>query len=99
LLAERVISRRGLVRAIRTGLQVDLTTVMAGLEFEEVWRQRRLFRVDRVGIPVASLAHIVESKAKAGRPKDRLFLASHQEALLTLLRGENPSPRRKPRRS
>lgn len=29
-----------------------------------------------------------ESKAAAGRPKDRLFLATHEEALRELLRGE-----------
>jgi len=84
-LAERVVSRRALVQAVRPGLQVDLTLVMAGFEFHEIWRSRRLFRVDRVSIPVASLAQIVESKAAVGRPKDRLFLASHEDLLRTLL--------------
>jgi hypothetical protein len=75
---------------------------MEGFEFEEVWRQRRLFKVERVDIPVARLSHIVASKAAAGRPKDHLFLATHEEALRSLLRyapragGRRP---KKPRRS
>jgi len=41
---------------------------------------------ERYDVPVARLRHIVESKAAAGRPKDRLFLATHEEALRDLLR-------------
>lgn len=84
-LAERVISRRALVRATSRELQIDLTVVMEGFEFDEVWRQRRAFKVERVEIPVARLSHIVASKAAAGRPKDHLFLAAHEEALRELL--------------
>lgn len=101
-LAEQVVSRRALVRGESGELQIDLTLVMEGFEFEEVWRQRRLFKVERVEIPVARLSHIVASKAAAGRPKDHLFLATHEEALRSLLRyapragGRRP---KKPRRS
>ena len=41
--------------------------------------------VDGVEIPVARLAHIIESKARVGGEKDRLFLATHAEALRQLL--------------
>ena len=71
---------------------------MTGFEFEPVWRARRLFRLEDVSIPVASLEQIVKSKAAADRPKDRLFLASHEDALRALL-GEKPPPTRKRRRS
>jgi hypothetical protein len=37
-------------------------------------------------VPVARLLHIVTSKHAAGRDKDRLFLATHREALEQLLR-------------
>jgi len=57
---------------------------MAGFSFEEVWPRRRVFKVKRVDLPVASLKDIVASKAAAGRPKDRLFLATHEEALREL---------------
>ncbi len=88
-LAEAVVDRRALVRASDgRGLDIDLTLVMAGFEFETVWRERRLFRAAGVEIPVARLRHIVDSKAAAGRPKDRLFLATHEEALRTLLERE-----------
>jgi hypothetical protein len=84
VLAEQVVSRRALVRAERHGLLVDLSLVMAGFAFEDVWPRRRVFMVEGVEIPVASLKDIVASKAAAGRPKDRLFLATHEEALREL---------------
>ena len=53
-----------------------------------VWNERRTFVVDAVEIPVARLLHIVQSKHSVGRDKDRLFLATHREALEDLLRRE-----------
>ena len=86
LVAKAVCAHRALVRATDSSeLIVDLTLVMGHLDFESVWQQRRVFIVEGLEIPVASLAHIVESKAAAGRPKDRLFLATHEEALRELL--------------
>lgn len=86
-LADRVIERHALTRATGDGgLQVDLTLVMKGFDFETVWHERRTFIVDEVEIPVARLLHIVQSKHAAGRDKDRLFLATHREALAELLR-------------
>jgi len=58
---------------------------MAGFEFEQVWTSRRVFTVAGVDLPVARLSQIVASKAAAGRPKDRLFLETHKEALRELL--------------
>jgi hypothetical protein len=84
--ADAVIARRALVRATdESGLQVDLTLVMAGFDFDTVWNDRRIFVVDGEQIPVARLAYIVKSKAAAGREKDRLFLATHAAALKQLL--------------
>ena len=88
-LAERVTSNRALTTAIDPdGVVVDFTLVMAGFEFDAVWNERRWFRVGDVDIPVARLSQIVESKAKANRPKDRLFLATWEEALRDLLKDE-----------
>lgn len=87
-LAERVIKRRALTRVTGTGLKVDLTLVMAGFDFDAVWNERRRFVVDDVEIPVARLLHIVTSKHAAGRDKDRLFLATHRDALEQLLKRE-----------
>lgn len=88
-LAERVVERRAAVRATdRAGLDVDLTLVMAGFDFESVWNERRTFSVEGTGVPVARLVHIVTSKHTAGRDKDRLFLATHRQALEDLLRRE-----------
>ena len=92
LLAEQVVSRRALVRADGHGLLVDLTLVMAGYAFDDVWARRRVFKVEGVALPVASLRDIVASKAAVGRPKDRLFLATHEEALRELGRRRRGAP-------
>lgn len=94
-LAEQVLARRALTRI--TGpedLKVDLTLVMKGFEFDEVWAERRTFAIDGIDVPTARLLHIVTSKQAAGRPKDQLFLATHQDALEQLLRPGPPLPRR-----
>lgn len=88
-LATRVVDRLGQVSATATdGLHVDLTLTMAGFSFDRVWSDRRVFIVDDVEVPVARLAHIVASKERLGRAKDRLFLEAHREALEELLSGD-----------
>jgi hypothetical protein len=92
-LAQRVVESRAAVRATnRTDLDIDLTLVMAGFDFDLVWNERRHFVVDDVGIPVARLIHIVESKRAAGREKDSLFLATHRQALEELLGTDRDDP-------
>jgi hypothetical protein len=94
-LADRIIERRALTRATGSdGLQVDLTLVMKGFEFETVWAERRTFLVDEVEIPAARLLHIVTSKQAAGRLKDQLFLTTHKDALQQLLKPPTDPPRR-----
>lgn len=90
-LAQAVVARRAATTA--TGdedFQIDLSFEMAGFEFEAVWQDRRVFSAEGVEIPVARLNDIVKSKANVGRPKDRLFLASHEHALNELLQREKP---------
>ena len=85
-LAKRVIEHRATTRASDgSGLDVDRSLVMEGFEFDAVWAERRIFVVDEIEIPVARLAHIVASKTAVGREKDRLFLATHAQALEDLL--------------
>ena len=89
-LARAVVERRALTRASDgAGTDVDLSFVMSGFDFEEVWSARRVFEAEGVEIPVARLSHIVASKVRAGREKDRLFLATHREALQRLLSDED----------
>jgi hypothetical protein len=86
-LAERMVERHAVTRV--TGpdnLQVDLTLVMKGFDFETAWRERRSFVVDGAAVSVARLTHIIQSKHAAGRDKDRLFLATHKDALEQLLK-------------
>lgn len=86
-LAERVVERRALTRATGAdGVAVDLTLVMQGFDFENVWAERRSFTLDGADLPTARLTHIVQSKHLTGRPKDRLFLATHRDALEQLLK-------------
>lgn len=90
-LAERIVGLRALTRAgDGIDLEVDLTLVMAGFEFEAAWREHRVFEVEGVPLHVARLLHIVESKSKAGRPKDHLFLETHREGLQNLMHGDGP---------
>jgi hypothetical protein len=85
-LAKQVAAQGMVTRATdRRDLEVDLTLTMKGFDFEVVWTERRVFTVDDVDVPVARLLHIVTSKHAAGRDKDRLFLATHREALQELL--------------
>ena len=93
-LAERVVANRALTRATDgEDLLVDLTFVMAGFEFESVWRDRHEFTVEGQVLPVARLGDIVRSKFNAGRPKDRLFLETHRADLRDLLPGESTGDR------
>jgi hypothetical protein len=86
-LAQRMVERQAVTRTTGPNdLVVDLTLVMAGYDFETVWHDRREFVIGDVTIPVARLLHIVTSKHAAGRNKDRLFLATHREALEQLLK-------------
>ncbi|MFN7587211.1 MAG: hypothetical protein ACK501_07560 [Planctomycetota bacterium] len=94
-LARTVVERAALTVATdHSLLQVDLSLVMTGLEFHDVWARRRTFTAAGVEIPVASLADIVAAKHAANRPKDQLFLATHAEELRRLLRafGESADP-------
>jgi predicted nucleotidyltransferase len=61
---------------------------MAGFDFDTIFARQRTFVVEGVPIQVARLSDIVASKAAAGREKDRLFLASHAEALRSLIDDE-----------
>jgi hypothetical protein len=86
-LAERIIDRRALTRVTGPGdLRVDLTLVMKGFDFEAARQGRRVFVLAGVDVPTARLRHIVESKHAAGRDKDKLFLATHKDALEQLLK-------------
>ena len=92
-LAERVVQHSACTNATDGGeLQVDLTLVMAGFRFDEVWRERVTYQLADVGVPVARLSHIVASKAAVGRARDRLFLATHADALRELLGAEGMQP-------
>jgi hypothetical protein len=96
-LVNHVLRRGAVVRAEDdAGLIVDLTPVMKGHDFPTVWASRRRLRLGNALVPVAPLEAIVRSKAEADRPKDRLFLTSHEEVLRTPLQDE-PGVRRRSR--
>lgn len=96
-LARQVVRNRALTTARHgSDLVVDLSLVMADFDFDSVWAARKIFGSGGVDRPVASLRQIIESKATAGRPKDRLFLATHEDALRQLLGDAYPDPRERP---
>jgi hypothetical protein len=89
-LADRVIERRAVTRVTGPGdLEVDLMLFLKGFEFDAVWNERRVFLIEGIDVPTARLLHIVQSKEAAGRDKDRLFLATHRDALEQLLKRED----------
>ena len=86
-LAEQMTACQMLTRVTGPGeLKVDLTMVMKGFDFEGVWSARRPFLIEEIEVPVARLLHIIQSKHAAGRDKDKLFLATHRDALEQLLK-------------
>ena len=86
-LAERVTARQMVTSVTGPGeLKVDLTLVMKGFQFEQIWSARRPFLIEGIEAPVARLLHIIQSKHAAGRDKDKLFLATHRDALEQLLK-------------
>ena len=57
------------------------------------------FFVGTVDIPVARLGHIIESKRRVGREKDRMFLATHAEAIRDLTDSDERFESKRPRSS
>lgn len=91
-LADRIVERRAVTRVSGPDdFLVDLTLVMKSYDFEAVWNERRDFVIEGVNVPVARLLHIVTSKHATGRDKDRLFLATHRDALEQLLKKPDES--------
>jgi hypothetical protein len=85
VLARAVVSRRALTRAFgEDELIVDFSLVMGSFEFEQIWPSRKRFSIEGVDVVVASLLHIVQSKAAAGRLKDIAYLATLDEELRQL---------------
>ncbi len=85
-LAEKVVEHRAVVTATAApGVTVDLTYTMSGFSFRDAWESRRYFTIEGVEVPVAGLRQIVESKRRAGRKKDLLFLTTHEGILRELL--------------
>lgn len=88
-LAERVVANRATTSATHgEGVTVDYTLEMAGFEFDRVMEDHRVFRIGSVEIPVARLSHVVDSKRRLNRPKDRLFLEIYKERLEAMLDDE-----------
>jgi hypothetical protein len=85
VLAEKVVEQQVVIAGTAGDLSIDLSLTMAGFRFEDVWNERRMFRINGIEVPVARLTHIVESKRIANRPKDRLFLETYADVLRQLL--------------
>ena len=74
-LAQRIIRNKAAVTASKDkAAQVDIFTAVAGYSFSKLYAARRLFKAGGVAVPVASLAHLIESKRICGRKKDLEFL-------------------------
>jgi hypothetical protein len=73
------------VRAVKKTVQIDLPLSIAGCRFKSLWRNQHRLKAGGVLLRVAPLRDILRSKKLADRPKDRLFLATYEDALRQLL--------------
>jgi hypothetical protein len=81
VILEGVIRARATVRATRQRENIDLMLSGVGLEFDELYAQRREFVFLGQPLPVAPLEAILRSKKLANRLKDRLFLEQFREVV------------------
>ncbi|MBI3854496.1 MAG: hypothetical protein HY293_02265 [Planctomycetes bacterium] len=80
-----IVRALGCVRAAKKNAHIDLPLEIAGCKFKSLWKRHRRVNVGGVNLRVAPLRDILRSKKLADRPKDRLFLATYQDALEQLL--------------
>lgn len=81
-LARRIIRNKASVSATKEkAAQVDILISVAGYTFSRLYAGRRLFKAGSTSVPVASLAHLIESKRKCGRKKDLEFLRIYEAQL------------------
>lgn len=66
------------------GLSIDVLPCISGVNFKDLWGKKKTFTLSGDKIYVASLEHIIASKTKADRPKDRL----HVKRLKDLLKNQ-----------
>jgi hypothetical protein len=78
---EGVIRAKATVRATRQRENIDLMLGGIGLEFDELYLQRREFVFLGQPLPVAPLEAILRSKRLANRLKDGLFLEQFREVV------------------
>lgn len=50
--------------------RVDILNFLTGLDFEQAWEKRVIFKVGELNIPMISLADLIINKRETGRPKD-----------------------------
>lgn len=81
VILDGVIRARATVRATRQRENIDLMLAAIGLEFNELYSQRREFVFLGQPLPVAPLEAILQSKKLANRLKDRLFLEQFREVV------------------
>ena len=81
-----IVRALGCVRAVKKSARIDLPLEIAGCRFESLWKRQRRVKVGGVTLRVAPLRDILRSKKLADRPKDRLFLATFEDALKQLLK-------------
>lgn len=81
-LVKRIIRNKASVAAAKgKAAQIDILTGVAGFSFARLYAGRRLFKAGRTSVPVASLAHLIESKKICGRKKDLEFLRIYEAQL------------------
>jgi hypothetical protein len=82
LTLERILKHRAnIVSRKRASLTVDLVLDAGGMSFAKWKTGRRLFKAGTIRVPCASLRKLLLAKKRAGRKKDRAFLALYRAGL------------------
>ena len=56
----------------RPPFRVDIMMSIAGVEFEEAWKNREIVELDDLKIPFISRADLIRAKEASGRPQDKI---------------------------
>lgn len=79
-LSEEDLARPGEVLQIGVyPIRIDILTEIAGVDFEDAWRERAETEVDGISVPVISRRHLLANKRACGRPKDLADIALIEE--------------------
>lgn len=88
-LAEKIIEHQAVVTAKKGKvLRIDIVIDGGGFSFQEWNKDKRIFLVEGIKVPVGSLMRLIRAKENSNREKDRKFLALYKIQIKEMLKNE-----------